>query len=394
MSGNTTREDTTTSCVVSSSQNPLSLYFHIPFCSKKCPYCHFYSVRDDEHLKDTFVHALCCEFDQWKEQLHNRTVVSIYFGGGTPFLFGPDRTQAVLEKVSSLHVSDDCEITLEANPETVTRTCLQEYRSIGINRLSLGAQSFFQEQLQILQRHHTPSTTISVINDSIACGFSNISVDLMYDLPGLCLDVWEQTLNIACALPIQHLSLYNLTIEPKTAWFRKKEELEAKMPHDELSLQMYQAAQQITELHGFTQYEISAFARPGFASRHNSGYWLGREFIGFGPSAFSFFNKKRFSNISNLSSYIDAQETGKSSIDYVDEQMPQKRLREMIAIGLRMNQGIHLDCLEQTWGKSEHELLLTLQYLESVDLLERNGSHYVLTYQGRLVYDSIAIELI
>ena len=374
--------------------NPISLYFHIPFCTQKCPYCHFYSVVDEEPLKDRFFRALSAEVDRWKERLLGREIVSVYFGGGTPFLFGPKKIAHILNQLSAFSLSDTCEITLEANPETTYKAALEEYRAIGVNRLSIGAQSFTACLLTTLQRRHTPEDTLQAIVDSIASGFSNISIDLMYDLPGLTIATWKETLEAACRLPIQHLSLYNLTIEPKTAWFRKKSAIEALMPHDEESLLMYQAALDITASYGFRQYEISAFAREGYSSRHNAGYWQGREFLGFGPSAFSFYNGQRFSNISNVIGYCAALESNASPIDVVDDTSSEKRLREMVAIGLRMNEGICLESLERVWGQADNDLLLTLDHLVSHQLLHRAGALFSLTDQGRVVYDALAVELI
>jgi oxygen-independent coproporphyrinogen-3 oxidase len=405
---------------------PLSLYFHIPFCKRKCPYCHFYSVVDNEALKERFLYAVCCEIERWAENIQGREIVSVYFGGGTPFLLGPQKTEIILNKLSAFCLADTCEISIETNPETTNKKDLLHFNAIGVNRLSIGAQSFTKEHLKTLQRGHTPECILQVIGQSIESGFSNISIDLMYDLPGLTLDTWKQTLKEACSLPIQHLSLYNLILEPKTPWFRRKTEIEALMPDEEISMQMYLAAHEITESHGFHQYEISAFAKNGFSSLHNIGYWNGREFLGFGPSAFSFFNletgvgpkqkvpdfdsksgtfcldptavsrfnAQRFSNISNIHSYIDAQEKGVSAIDYVDDAAPEKRLREMISIGLRMNNGICLASLEKIFGTADEDLIRTLKNLESLSLLERKGSFLSLTDEGRLVYDAIAVELI
>jgi oxygen-independent coproporphyrinogen III oxidase len=374
--------------------SPLSLYFHIPFCKKKCPYCHFYSVADNEALKDRYEIALCTEIDKSSEKIQGRQIVSIYFGGGTPFLFGPERTSVILKKLSGFQLDPSCEITIETNPETTTIEDLQGHASIGINRLSIGAQSFTEEHLTTLQRNHSPENTLQVIKDGLTCGFSNISIDLMYDLPHLSLDSWQKTLEHACSLSIQHLSLYNLTIEPKTPWFRKKAEIESAMPSDEISLQMYQAAQEITKTHGFYQYELSAFAKPGFSSRHNIGYWNGRDFLGFGPSAFSFFQGIRSSNIANLSKYLESQENNGSAVDYVEQSRADKRLREMVAIGLRMNSGICLRDLEQQWGTADEELVDTLHRLETLNLIKTKGSVLSLTEQGRYVYDSIAVEII
>lgn len=341
-----------------------------------------------------YLSALLQEIKTRSEQIKKRTIVSVYFGGGTPFLFGPHRVEKVLSEISSLSSVETSEITLETNPETSTLEALTAYRALGINRLSIGAQSFDPCHLQYLQRGHTAADITSVIEQSMYCGFSNISLDLMYDLPGLSLPIWEKTIHTACALPIQHLSLYNLTIEQNTAWYRRKAEIEASMPNEETSLQMYDAAIQITKECGFAQYEISAFAKSGYQSRHNSGYWEGREFLGFGPSAFSFFNGKRFSNVSNIFDYCHALEQCSSPIDFIDEVSQENRLREMVAIGLRMNKGVHLPSLERAFGQANSALLSSLKNLECLGLLIRDGEQFSLSVKGRSLYDSIAVELI
>ncbi len=373
---------------------PISLYIHIPFCSRKCPYCHFYSVADRETLKDRFLNALAIEIDRWSELLLQRQIVSIYFGGGTPFLFGPDRIGTILNRLKIFCVQDPCESTIEANPETIHTDALQQYHDLGVNRLSIGAQSFSSEHLRALGRRHSREDILRAIDQSFACGFSNISLDLMYDLPGLSVASWEATVEEACSLPIHHLSLYNLTIEPPAAWFRKKACIEATMPSEGESLAMYQAAQAIASRYGFLQYEISAFAKPEKASRHNVGYWQGREFLGFGPSAFSFLGTKRFSNVCNLMAYCQAMEHGQTAVDSIDELPPERRLREMIAVGLRMNEGVCLAALEHTWGAADPELLHTLRRLEDVGLVTHSSARLALTERGRYVYDTVAAEIV
>ena len=372
----------------------ISLYVHVPFCTQKCPYCHFYSVIDDEQLKDRYLAALLSEIDRWDEQLIGRQVISIYLGGGTPLLFGARRTEAVLTKFASLSLDPSCEITIEANPETVSSVALQDCYSLGINRLSIGAQSFSPDLLPVLGRRHDTASIVRAVEQSVACGISNISLDLMYDIPGLTLPVWRETVEQACQLPVRHLSLYNLTLEPKTAWYRKKAQIQRQMPSEEVSLQMYQAAQEITERHRFFQYEISAFAKDGYVSRHNTGYWQGREFLGFGPSAFSLFDRNRFSNISNLAAYCRAMEGATSVLVFEDDLPAERRLREMVAIGLRMNKGVCLETIEKSWGPADHSLLQTLHRLEQLNLITRTGSCLALTQQGRYLYDSIASEII
>jgi oxygen-independent coproporphyrinogen-3 oxidase len=291
-------------------------------------------------------------------------------------------------------LQNSTEITIEANPETTTPSLLLAYRALGVNRLSIGAQSFSDQYLKTLHRAHSSDQTRKVLDEALATGWNNISIDLMFDLPGMELTTWENTLEEACRLPIQHISLYNLVIEPKTAWFRNKETIQSLMPKEEVSTQMIQSAWTIARSHGFAQYEISAFAKNGLYSRHNVGYWQGREFLGFGPSAFSFFGNSRFSNISNLKKYCQAIEQNTTTVETSEEIAPQQRLREMVAIGLRMNDGISLPSLEERWGSADQELTSTIHRLVSLELLEQHLNTFRLTNRGRLVYDAIAVEII
>lgn len=369
----------------------LRLYIHVPFCTHKCPYCHFYSVIDDEGLKNRFVEALCNEIERWRDTISKKEIVSLYFGGGTPFLLGPSRLERLMR---ALPLRPSTEITIEANPETTTPPLLLAYRALGVNRLSIGAQSFSDHYLKALHRAHSSDQTRKVLDDALNAGWTNISLDLMFDLPGMKVSDWENTLEEACSLPIQHISLYNLVIEPKTAWFRNKEAIQSLMPKEEASTQMIQSAWTITQSHGFAQYEISAFAKGGFHSHHNVGYWQGNEFLGFGPSAFSFFGNSRFSNIANLKKYCQAIELNKTTIEASEELSPQQRLREMVAIGLRMNAGVSLPSLEDRWGPADQDLVSTLHRLVSIELLDQDNDTFYLTDRGRLVYDAIAVEII
>ena len=340
---------------------------------------------------DQFIGALCKEICLWHDVLSRRKIVSVYFGGGTPFLLGPNRLKQVLRLFS---LEPSTEVTIEANPETTTRPLLQAYRSLGVNRLSIGAQSFSNELLKTLRRAHSSDQTKQVIDDAVKAGWTNISLDLMYDIPGMDEATWRRSLEEACRLPVHHLSLYNLVIEPETAWFRKKEAIEREMPREEASVRMIQTAWDVTRKHGFEQYEISAFEKKGFHSRHNIGYWQGREFVGFGPSAFSFFDNARFSNVASVSAYSSAIEAGTSPVAAKEELPPRQRFREMAAIGLRMNAGISLSALEKQWGPADTGLLATLRKLKELGLLEQRDETFRLTDRGRLLYDTVAVEVI
>jgi oxygen-independent coproporphyrinogen-3 oxidase len=343
-------------------------------------------------MYDRMLKALLLEISSRQSLLQNRRVVSIYFGGGTPYLFGPQRLEKILTHLASVCTFYDPEITLEANPDSLQQ--VKEYSSIGVNRWSVGVQSLDDSSLCFLERMHDSQAAVRAVYALADSGVTNISIDLMYDLPNQTLCSWKDTLTRALTLPVTHISSYNLVLEPKTAFYARKDEISSCMPRAEESLAQYRALQQETQKSGFEQYEISAFCRPHFRSQHNCGYWTGREFLGFGPSAFSFYAGRRFSNISNVFRYCEFIESGKSAVDFVDDVSLIERLREMIAIGLRMNEGIDLSKIEARWGKSDAKLQATLHHLHEIGLLTKVDNRIALTEEGRVLYDSIAVEII
>ncbi|MFS8563032.1 MAG: radical SAM family heme chaperone HemW [Rhabdochlamydiaceae bacterium] len=280
----------------------ISLYFHIPFCTRKCPYCHFYVTSNKQSSKDLLLEALKQEWELQKEKIEGKKVISIYFGGGTPALFGPAPIQTILSWIS---IPPHCEITLEANPEEITFELMQAYKAAGINRVSIGVQSLDNDLLKILGRTHNAEKALSGIEATYKAGLTNISIDLMYEIPHQSLSVWKKTLSQLNNLPIKHLSLYNLTIEPDTLFFKKSKKLTPHLPSSDACLEMLNLA--VTELEkvGLYRYEISAFSQEGYQSCHNTGYWQGRPFLGFGPSAFSYWEGSRFRNIAHLQKYAD-----------------------------------------------------------------------------------------
>lgn len=283
------------------------------------------------------------------------------------------------------HLPSAPEITLEANPEEITLPLLTHFRLLGINRLSLGVQSLDDRSLQTLERIHTAEKARQAILNANKAGFSNISIDLMYDLPGQTEESWRYTLDQLADLPIQHLSLYNLTIEPHTPFYKRK----VQTPPDELSLRLLMTALEKLESIGLKRYEISAFARPGFASRHNLGYWTARPFLGFGPSAFSYMNQERFRNIANLHRYAKMLQNNQSPVDFREKLLYPQNINELIAIHLRLTEGIDLETFQiptTTWS--------SIEKLKELGFLRQTGASLKLTEQGMLFYDTVASEIV
>lgn len=374
---------------------PVSLYFHIPFCSRKCDYCHFYVLPDKESYKTQLMEGLELEWGRWVPHLKNQKIRSIYFGGGTPTLLGPDRIQTVLSWVKNLgNELKELEITIEANPEEITHNLMNSYAKAGINRASVGIQSLDDKLLRRLSRQHSAEKAIQAVWAIQEAGIENISIDLMYDLPLQTIENWKETLHQVKKLPITHLSLYNLTIEPHTVFFKKQEKLKKLLPNEELSLQMYEMALDKLREVNLEQYEISAFCKNGAYSKHNVGYWIGRPFLGLGPSAFSFWDRKRFRNVANLNKYCQELSEGNSPIDFEEKLAANASLRELLAIHLRLSEGVNLHDFEQRHGRVDLELQGTLNTLEKQSLLYRNNECLFLTPKGVLFYDTVASEII
>jgi oxygen-independent coproporphyrinogen III oxidase len=373
----------------------VSLYFHIPFCSRKCPYCHFFVLPDHPRFKEPFLRALHREWSLRKEQLAGKRIVSIYFGGGTPTKLEPSALAALLSAIGQgAHIDPSCEITLEVNPEDAAYDKMLAYKSAGINRLSLGVQSLVEEELLTLNRQHTAQEAVHAIHQSHAAGFKNISIDLMFELPCQTLDSWKKTLAQLDDLPITHLSLYNLTIEPHTVFFKKRAQLEPRLPCDEEKLSMLQYAVAHLEAIGLKRYEISAFAKQGMHSRHNTGYWLGRPFFGLGPSAFSYWDKKRFSNHAHFQRYVDALNSQLFPVDF-EECLPYPRnVQELLAVQLRLLEGVHMASFQVRHGKLPQEMHHTLEKLVLRNWLKSNDGCWQLTEEGMLFYDSVAAEIV
>lgn len=359
-----------------------SLYFHIPFCSRKCDYCHFYVIPDKDPHKLLLMDGFAREWKRVKHLTQGKILKTIYFGGGTPSLMGPERIKEILEWISP---QKDMEITLEANPENMTADAMKAYAIAGINRVSIGIQTLDNSMLKRLGRLHDAHKAQEAVYTTHAAGIKNISVDLMYDLPGQDLTQWENTLEQVTQLPITHLSLYNLTIEPHTVFFKHRHELEKTLPDEEISLQMYEMAVAKLESAGLRQYEISAFAKPGYHSRHNVGYWTGRPFLGLGPSAFSYWGNRRYRNIANLNKYCQLD----NPVDFQEELPEIARQRELLAIRLRLTEGVDL----MEWNL-DNETQESVDRLQQDKLLEVSNGRLRMTKKGILFYDTIATEIV
>lgn len=346
-------------------------------------------MPNHKHFREDLSSSLKLEWELQFPQIKDHQIASIYFGGGTPALLTPPLFAPIFERFNTLHISSDCEITIEANPESIDFQTLVAFRTLGINRISFGVQSLDDRSLQILERQHSSQKAKEALFFAKKAGFDNISIDLMYDLPSQTLSSFQYTLDQIKDLPITHLSLYNLTIEPHTAFHRRQKSMT--FPSSELSFRLLDSAIESIEKAGLERYEISAFAKPGFESRHNIGYWTRRPFLGFGPSAFSYWNQERFQNIAHLQKYKTALENHQSPVHFRERLPFPSDIQEAFAIELRLlKQGVNLDDFKDL----PEVLFKRLENWERSGWIQRSNQIVKLTPKGALIYDTLAIDII
>lgn len=373
--------------------NMAGIYLHIPYCKKACHYCNFH-FSTSLQTKNEFVPALLKEISLRKDFLQQEKIETIYFGGGTPSLLDQSELKIILEKIrENFSVSSAAELTLEANPDDISPEKLRDWVSLGINRLSIGIQSFFEEDLVWMNRAHNAQQAEDCIKIAQQEGITNLTIDLIYGTPGLTDEKWLMNLDKVIELGVQHVSCYALTVEPKTALDLmiqkgKKEDVVPELQAKQFLMLMDWAA-----VNGFEHYEISNFARPGFRSRHNSAYWSGAKYLGLGPSAHSFDGKSRQWNVSNNALYIKSIEGGILPLE--EEQLTEtQQLNEYIMTSLRTMEGTSLAFIGEKFGTQLEQLVRSEseQFL-STGKMELISNRLVLTSEGKLFADGIAADL-
>ena len=372
----------------------LSIYIHVPFCIRKCEYCDFYSLCDLS-LRADYVEALIAQIKDFRSEAKNKLVDTIYFGGGTPSLLSGEEIVRILKTVRSVfRVSDDAEITMEANPGTLDPEKLSAYHAAGVNRLSLGLQSADSGELKRLGRIHTKEEFENSFLLARLEGFQNINVDIMYALPNQTEQTLAATLDYVIALDPDHISFYGLKIEPETP-FGKDENIEATLPVEDTQADMYLNSVQKLEEAGFLQYEISNFSKPGFECHHNVKNWKCQDYIGFGPAAHSLFEGVRFSYKKEIRSFIaDPLQRGNLIDDY-DEQTKADIAKQFVMLGFRLRLGI--DVAEYA-GRFNDDfearyLKKMTRFIENQYILPTKTG-YRLSRQGLLISNYILSELI
>lgn len=368
---------------------PLGLYIHIPFCKSKCIYCDFYSLPDAEEWMDRYVSALCRQLAEIAPRTTAHQVDTVYFGGGTPSYLGKKRLRRIMKTVEKHYrIAKDAEITMEANPDSAGDwRVLRSLRRAGINRISLGMQSADDGQLRTLGRPHTFAQAGEAVAAARRARIKNVSLDLIYGLPGQTLESWRDTLEKAAALEPEHLSCYGLQVEEGTPLWDMQGELD--LPDDDLQADMYLwTVERLAQL-GYRQYEISNFARPGFESRHNLKYWTLGEYAGFGPGAHSDLGGVRYAYVKNLRTYCEGVETEGEILSENDRIPDRDRDIEYIMLGLRTSKGL---------SRQEFEYRFRMPFGPVQEILEKfagsgravlRGGRWRLTPEGFLVSNQI-----
>lgn len=370
----------------------IGIYIHIPFCKKKCFYCDFVSYENKENLIQEYIDTVCLEILQNAEILSEYNISTIYFGGGTPSLIKVEYIEKILNTLK-LFVTDEKEIkeiTIEINPNSASLDKLEKYYNLGINRLSIGLQSTHDKILRNIGRLHTFNDFKEVLKNANAVGFKNISVDLIYPLPGLNLSGFKETLNSVIKLKdefnIKHISVYNLEVHENTRLeFLLKEGFVSLCNEDE-EYKMREELNKRLQDNGFVKYEISNYAYPGFESKHNLCYWNQEKYIGFGVNASSFFNLKRYRNTSNIDKYIDGIKNNKNIVVETEELDKLSLMKEYIILKLRLSKGVEISEFKQKFGTDIFDIFNTeFNSLKKDNLVNITSKNISLTNRGEEV---------
>ena len=374
----------------------LEIYIHIPFCVRKCAYCDFLSGPSDEADRELYVKLLCDEIEACKGKTEEYQVSTVFFGGGTPSVLSGKQIERIMQRLrENLQFRWDAEITLEANPGTVSEEKLHSYKKAGINRLSIGLQSVHDEELKLLGRLHTYSEFLTTYHMARKCGFQNINIDLISAIPGQTVESWCETLQTVLALAPEHISAYSLIIEPRTPFYDMYGEdsgentQQIKLPSEDDERIMYWKTKEILAEAGYARYEISNYAKPGFECRHNIGYWQRTPYLGFGTGAATLFEEKRYTNPPDIETYrISFDNKFHGEMLSREEQM-----EEFMFLGLRMLQGISKTAFHEMFGKEiENVYGEQICKLKDIKLLEEKADRIYLTEKGIDVSNAVFVE--
>lgn len=369
------------------------IYIHVPFCASRCFYCDFYSTTHSDAYKELYIQAACAELAHRRDYLPQSTIQSVYLGGGTPSQLSVSQLQRLMQAIHQYYdVDTNAEITLEANPDDISAPFIQQVCTMGFNRVSLGVQSFNDITLRTINRRHTAHQAESAVNIINKNGIDNISIDLIYGLPHQTLQQFKHDLDVAFSLPIKHLSSYALSVEGGTMLERKIKSGELHMASDDLYIATYNELMNQAALHGFEHYEISNFASPGYASRHNSGYWLGTPYLGIGPGSHSFDGVSRQYNLPQLADYIKSN--GNPTYER-EELTPSDKFDELLFTSLRTSRGLDLRKVEQSFPHEWYKQLMldAAPHLSAHRLELVNNNVLKLTREGIMTSNNVISDL-
>ena len=381
---------------LNNSSGSLGIYVHVPFCRSKCQYCDFYSLAQGDvtkELMDRYVTALTTHIKESGARAPKYIVDSVYFGGGTPSYFGAERLRTVFQAISRyFNVSKTAEVTLEANPDTITEKGMRRLVSTGFNRISIGVQTNDDQTLKVLGRPHTYAQAVKSVDIARNAGFDNISLDLMYGLPAQTPQQWADALGSIIDLKPDHISCYGLTLEPNTPLYQYRDY--AALPNDDAQAAMYLYAVSTLEAYGYNQYEVSNFAKMDKECLHNIKYWTGGEYMSFGPSAASDFAGTRYTFTSNLHQYIRAIRTGDAITSECEYVPIKERAGEYLMLRMRTAFGIEKEEYESTFLMPFEPLEQILTFYGTRGLTKKVKGHWQFTAQGYLVSNQIIGQLI
>lgn len=371
------------------------LYIHIPFCESKCIYCDFYSIANNNHLIDKYIDALLVEAVLRKNELNSETLTTVYLGGGTPSLLSITQLSKIVNGLKKVFdFSEVEEFTIEVNPDDVTAYYIQQAKSLGINRVSMGVQSFSDEDLRFINRRHTAKQATDAIHIIKKAGIDNISIDLIYGIPGQNIEIWKNNVDTAISLSVQHISAYTLMYEEGTRLSVMRSLGKITEVDDDVVAAMYDYLVAQLKSNGYTHYEISNFALPGFHSRHNSSYWNLTPYLGLGVAAHSFDGTVRRFNPSNLKKYLDALGEGNLCVE-VEKITKAEKYDEYVMLRLRTADGIDADELMHRFDEEYYQFFIekTKPLVSEGSLINENGRYYI-PENHIMISDNITCDLL
>lgn len=387
--------------------DPISLYVHIPFCTVKCGYCDFNAYAGSDHLIPAYSQALIKEAQLWRKATENRPVTTVFFGGGTPSLMPVEEMRTVVDGLrSAFDIATDAEVSLEANPNSLDEPYLAGLLGLGFNRLSIGVQSFHDEELKALDREHSASEAGDAFRAARSAGFTNVSIDLMFGLPEQEMSSWQESIEEALELEPDHISLYALTVEPGTPLARDVARGRTPSPNPDAQADQYEWTEERLEKAAYEHYEISNWAKPGYLCEHNLTYWRCREYLGLGAGAHSYLDGVRFAVAALPTKYLElVDESFKSLESGSDTKMrqvvsgesitPELDMADTLILGLRLNEGVSLPDFRQRFGvdaleRFGEELSEPFEFA----LIEHVNGHLRLTSKGRLLGNEVFARLL